>query len=186
MSNTIKMTELVTIIKNDIGIGSKKLILVVSDLVWDSGLRLMLSFRIGKYLYSKSCILLKIISMFIKYRYTIKYGCNISYNAEIGNGVKLIHPNGIVIGENVIIGDNVKIWQQVTLGSIGNNSKEKVYPAIESNVKIYAGAKVLGNIIIGRNSVIGANAVVIKDVPPDSVSIGVPAYNIKKNHEKIY
>jgi serine O-acetyltransferase len=108
------------------------------------------------------------------------YGCEISPYAHIGTNFRLMHPLGVVIGQDARIGNNVRIWQQVTLGSHGKPGEKWAYPVVEDNVKIFAGAKIIGNVRIGKNSVIGANAVVIKDVPPDSVAVGVPAKVIKK------
>ncbi len=94
--------------------------------------------------------------------------------AQIGQGVFIDHATGIVIGETTIIGNNVLIYQQVTLGGV-SLSQGKRHPTIEDNVIIGAGAKVLGNITIGANAKIGANSVVIRDVPPNSTAVGVPA-----------
>ncbi|WP_456433291.1 serine O-acetyltransferase [Nitratifractor sp.] len=94
--------------------------------------------------------------------------------ATIGRGVFIDHATGVVIGETAVVGDNVVIYQQVTLGGV-SLSKGKRHPTVEDNVIIGAGAKVLGNITIGRDSKIGANSVVIKDVPPGCTAVGVPA-----------
>ena len=80
---------------------------------------------------------------------------------------------GIVIGETSIIGDNVTIYHGVTLGGV-SLEKGKRHPTIENNVIIGAGAKILGNITIGDNSKIGANSVILKDVPKNSVAVGIP------------
>lgn len=103
-----------------------------------------------------------------------KRGCQISYNASLGNNIKFPHPLGIVIGDGVVIGNNVKIWQQVTLGSLGKGDTLS-YPIVRDNVKIYAGAKIIGNIIIDEDAVIGANAVVLCNVPKGKIAVGVPA-----------
>ncbi len=94
--------------------------------------------------------------------------------AQIGQGVFIDHATGVVIGETTVIGNNVVIYQQVTLGGV-SLSKGKRHPTIEDDVVIGAGAKVLGNITIGSNSKVGANSVVIRDVPPGSTAVGVPA-----------
>ena len=104
-----------------------------------------------------------------------KYSIWISPKCVIGEGFHMMHLNGITIGSGAIIGKNCTIYQQVTIG----NEKDK-FPVIGDNVTIYAGAKVLGGIKIGNNAVIGANAVVLKDVPENSVAVGVPARIIKK------
>ncbi|SUI22344.1 Serine acetyltransferase [Sebaldella termitidis] len=87
---------------------------------------------------------------------------------------------GIVIGETSIIGENVTIYHGVTLGGVSLD-KGKRHPTIGNNVIIGAGAKVLGNITIGDNSKIGANSVILKDIPKDSVAVGVPGKIITKS-----
>jgi len=84
-----------------------------------------------------------------------------------------------VIGETAIVGNNVTIYQGVTLGGVSLNPGKR-HPTIEDDVTIGAGAKILGNIIIGKGSRIGANSVVVKDVPPDSTVVGIPGKVIKR------
>lgn len=89
------------------------------------------------------------------------------------------HPIGIVIAENVKLGNNCVIYQNVTIGGktrIGKNG----FPTIGDNVTIYAGACIIGDVKIGNNVIIGANAVVTKDIPNNCVVAGVPAKVIKK------
>ena len=105
-----------------------------------------------------------------------KYSILISFNCRIGNNFKLEHFIGTVIGREVIIGDNCTVYHQVTLGQ-----KNDKFPKIGDNVVIYPGAKVIGDIKIGNNVVIGANSVVLKEVPDNSIVVGIPAriINIK-------
>ncbi|RUM69655.1 MAG: serine O-acetyltransferase [Sulfurovum sp.] len=103
--------------------------------------------------------------------------------ATIGRRVFIDHGVGVVIGETTIIGDDVLIYQQVTLGGVSTD-KGKRHPTLENNVVIGAGAKVLGNILIGANSIVGANSVVIKDVPADSTAVGIPAHVLKRGYDK--
>ena len=103
--------------------------------------------------------------------------------ATLGRRVFIDHGVGVVIGETTIIGDDVIIYQQVTLGGV-STSKGKRHPTLENNVVIGAGAKVLGNITIGSNSKVGANSVVVKDVPPGSTAIGIPARVLKRGPDK--
>ena len=100
-------------------------------------------------------------------------GIEIHPAAQIGRGLFIDHGMGVVIGETAVIHDNVTLFQGVTLGGTGKE-RGKRHPTIGSNVVIGAGAKVLGNITIGRDSMIGANAVVIRDVPEHSTVVGVP------------
>jgi len=103
--------------------------------------------------------------------------------ATIGRRVFIDHGVGVVIGETTIIGDDVLIYQQVTLGGV-SLSHGKRHPTLENNVVIGAGSKVLGNITIGANSKVGANSVVVKDVPPDSTAVGIPARVLKRGFDK--
>lgn len=96
--------------------------------------------------------------------------CEIPLETEIGGGLLLTHPNGIVIHPKVRIGPNCLIFHQVTIGT-----QDGQFPVIEGHVDIGAGAKVIGGITVGRHAVIGVNAVVLRDVPPGGVAVGVPA-----------
>src|SRR3989338_8231896 len=111
-------------------------------------------------------------------------GIEIHPGAQIGKGFFIDHGMGVVIGETSIIGENVLLYQGVTLGGTGL-AKGKRHPTIGNNVVIGTGANVLGNITVGDNSYIGANAVVIKDVPPDSTVVGVPGRITKQEGKKI-
>ena len=103
--------------------------------------------------------------------------------ATIGRRVFIDHAIGVVIGATAIIEDDVLIYQGVTLGGVSLN-KGKRHPTIKSNVVLGSGAKILGNITIGANSKIGANSVVVVDVPENSTAVGVPARIIKKDGKR--
>ncbi len=100
-------------------------------------------------------------------------GVEIHPAATIGRGLFIDHGTGVVIGETTVIGDGVTLFQGVTLGGTGKE-RGKRHPTIGHRVVIGTGAKVLGNITIGDDSMIGANAVVIRSVPPHSTVVGVP------------
>ena len=102
-----------------------------------------------------------------------KTGIEIHPGATIGKNLFIDHGMGVVIGETAVIGDNVTIYHGVTLGGT-QNIKTKRHPTILDNVMIGTGAKVLGNITIGENTKIGANSVVTKDIPNNSVVVGIP------------
>jgi serine O-acetyltransferase len=111
-------------------------------------------------------------------------GIEIHPGAQIGRRFFIDHGMGVVIGETSEIGDDVTLYHGVTLGGV-SIQKGKRHPTLESGVVIGAGAKVLGPITVGANSRVGANAVVVKDVPPDSVVVGVPGHassKVKPNH----
>lgn len=100
-------------------------------------------------------------------------GIEIHPGAKIGRRFFIDHGMGVVIGETCEIGDNVTLYQGVTLGGTGKE-KGKRHPTIEDNVLVATGVKVLGSITIGANSKIGANSVVLKEVPPNSTVVGIP------------
>lgn len=124
----------------------------------------------------KFCFLARSISQFAKFL----TGIEIHPAAKIGLGLFIDHGAGVVIGETAEIGNNVTLYQGVTLGGTGKE-RGKRHPTIEDDVIIYAGAKVLGNIVIGKNSIVGAQSVVLKSVPPNCTVVGIPASVIKEN-----
>lgn len=106
-------------------------------------------------------------------------GIEIHPGASIGRGLFIDHGMGVVIGETAEIGDHVTMFHGVTLGGTGKE-KGKRHPTVEDGVIIGCGAKVLGAITLGKNCKIGANSVVLRDVPPESTAVGIPA-EIKKS-----
>jgi serine O-acetyltransferase len=111
-------------------------------------------------------------------------GIEIHPGAQIGRGLFIDHGMGVVIGETSVIGNNVTLYQGVTLGGTGKE-KGKRHPNIGDNVVIGTGAKILGNITIAENSYVGANAVVLKDVPPNSTVVGVPGRVTRQDGQRI-
>jgi serine O-acetyltransferase len=101
-----------------------------------------------------------------------RFASDISPYAEIGPGLLLPHPSDVVVGSTSKIGRNATLYNGVTLGS--KRSGDKDMPTLGDNVIVYTGAKIIGPLHIGDNSVIGALALCIKDVPPDSVMYGIP------------
>jgi serine O-acetyltransferase len=145
----------------------------------NSGYLLTLMYRVSNLLYKKKIPLIPII---IGQLQRIVIGADISYKAEIGEGILIVHGMGIVIGENVKIGKNLKIMNDVTIGNKLSNYKDDGQPVIGDNIKIGVGARLLGPIKIGNDVVIGANAVVIDDVPDKCIAVGVPAI-VKRKKE---
>ena len=111
-------------------------------------------------------------------------GIEIHPKAKIGKNLFIDHGMGVVIGETSEIGDNVTIYHNVTLGgiapSINANDQRNVkrHPTLEDNVVVGSGAQILGPVVIGKNSLIGANAVVTKNVPEKSIMVGIPATRV--------
>lgn len=107
-------------------------------------------------------------------------GIEIHPGAKIGRRFFIDHGMGVVIGETTEIGNDVTIYHQVTLGGT-STKKGKRHPTIGNNVVIGAGAKILGPVKIGNNCKIGANSVVIKDVPPNSTVVGIPGKVVRRD-----
>lgn len=146
-----------------------------------SGLHAIIVYRIAHFFLGlKIPLLPRLISQSSRHLTDIE----IHPGAEIARGLFIDHGAGVVIGETSIIGNNVTLYQGVTLGGTGKE-RGKRHPTIGDNVVIGTGAKVLGNITIGSNSYIGANAVVIKDVPNNSTVVGVPGRITKQDGKKI-
>jgi len=146
-----------------------------------SGFHAIVSHRIAHWLWKVKIPLLpraiSQISRFIT-------GIEIHPGAQIGQGFFIDHGMGVVVGETTIIGNNVTLFQGVTLGGTGKETGKR-HPTLGNNIVVGTGAKVLGNITIGDNSYIGANAVVIKDVPTNSTVVGVPGKITKQDGKKI-
>ena len=129
---------------------------------------------------AKFDLIARIISQFSRFL----TGIEIHPKAKIGKNLFIDHGMGVVIGETSEIGDNVTIYHMVTLGgispSINSNDQRHIkrHPTLKDNVVIGSGAQILGPVIVGKNSKIGANAVVTKDVPENAVMIGIPAKNV--------
>ena len=98
-------------------------------------------------------------------------GSDIPINAQLGGGLMLPHPNGIVIHPDAVVGPNCLLFHQVTLGTNGTGKA----PTLGGHVDVGAGARILGGVVIGDHARIGANAVVLCDVPAGATAIGVPA-----------
>jgi len=145
------------------------------------GLHALIFYRIAHVFYNLHLFLLaRTLSQLARFL----TGIEIHPGARIGKRFFVDHGMGVVIGETTIIGDDVLLYQGSTLGGTGI-VKGKRHPTIGNNVVVGAGAKVLGNISIGDNSYIGANAVVIKDVPANSTVVGVPGRITKQDGKKM-
>ena len=111
-------------------------------------------------------------------------GIEIHPGVKAGRGLFIDHGMGVVIGETTEIGDNVTLYQGVTLGGV-SLKKEKRHPTLRDNVVVGAGAKVLGPFEVGENSRVGANSVVVKEVPPNSTVVGIPGRIVIKEGKKV-
>ena len=129
---------------------------------------------------AKFDLIARIISQFSRFL----TGIEIHPGAKIGKNLFIDHGMGVVIGETSEIGDNVTIYHMVTLGgispSINSNNQRNIkrHPTLMDNVVVGSGAQILGPVVVGKNSKIGANAVVTKNVEENAVMIGIPAKNV--------
>ncbi len=123
---------------------------------------------------------LKLFARWLSHLTRFLTGIEIHPGATIGRRFFIDHGMGVVIGETAEVGDNVTLYHGVTLGGTSLD-KGKRHPTLEENVVVGAGAKILGAIIVGAGSRIGANAVVVKNVPPNSVVVGVPGQAVVRN-----
>ena len=144
----------------------------------------LIIYRLGNLIEKRNFNILfkKIIISFFRFLYLlfvfIPFGIEVPFEASIGKGLRLVHLNGIVINKNSIIGDNATIFHQVTIGANENGKDNDKAPKIGKNVYIGAGAKIIGDICIGNNVKIGANAVVTRSVGDNCTVVG---NNIIKN-----
>lgn len=137
-------------------------------------IHLVLCFRLGQFFRSIPFVG-SFLGFLVEYFIRIFFSSDISCKARIGGGLIIIHGHDIVIGSKVVIGANCKILNGVTLGNKDTEIGINQQPIIGDNVVIGTGAKILGRVIVGDNVRIGANSVVINDVPSNSVAVGVPA-----------
>ncbi len=143
---------------------------ILEILVAYPGLHAVWGHRLTHWLWKRR---LKLLARWLSHLNRFLTGIEIHPGAVVGENLFIDHGMGVVIGETAEIGRNVTLYHGVTLGGV-SLEKGKRHPTIEDDVVIGAGAKVLGNIRIGRASRIGANAVVVRSVPPNSVVVGVP------------
>ena len=137
------------------------------------GVQAVAWYRLAHWLYGKG---LTFIGEWIMFMVRCTLNIEIHPAATIGRHLLIDHGTGVVIGATAIIGDDVTIFHGVTLGGTSRGMVAgKRHPTVEDGVMIGSGAKVLGNITLGKGCCVGANAVVLKDVPPGKTAVGVPA-----------
>jgi len=148
---------------------------MLGTLMTNRGLQSILLYRLSHVLWMRR---VPILPLLLTRAAQILYGIDISYQAELGPGIVIVHGVGLVIGSQTKIEGDCCLYQGVTLGDRGSewvgSNRADGHPIVETGVMFGAGSKVLGPIRIGCNSIIGANAVVTHDVPPNSIVVGVP------------
>jgi serine O-acetyltransferase len=166
----------------DIGVAARADIVAVYDrdpacdryilpLLFFKGFQAVQAYRIAHWLWGEGR---RDMARFFQMRVSEVFGVDIHPAAKIGKGIMIDHAHSIVIGETAVVGDNVSMLHSVTLGGTGKEEEDR-HPKIGDGVLIGAGAKVLGNIKIGRCSRIAAGSVVLEEVPPCKTVAGVPA-----------
>ncbi len=173
----MKLRELRELLKGDFGRGfnekegKSKVGTFFHLYLRSQGYKYVLYMRLSKYFYSKKlCFPIYVLCRMMLRRCKIKYGIDIPCHTKIGKGLLISHFGGIFFHENAIIGDNCFILNGVT---VGNNCRTDDAPVIGDSVFIGTGAKIIGDVKVGNNVKIGANAVVVKDIPDNSI-VGAP------------
>jgi serine O-acetyltransferase len=154
---------------------------ILEVLLCYAGLHAVWGHRISHWLWKRN---LKFSARWVSQFFRSLTGVEIHPGAQIGPNLFIDHGMGVVIGETAIVGSCVTLYHGVTLGGT-SLSKGKRHPTLEDHVVVGAGAKVLGDITIGYESRIGANAVVVKSVPPNSVVVGVPGQVVVRSKPRV-
>jgi len=146
-----------------------------------SGLHAVWFYRINHWLWNHRLVLLgRMLSQAARFL----TGIEIHPGAKIGRRLFIDHGFGVVIGETAIVGDDVTLYQGVTLGGTGKEHGKR-HPTIEDGVVVGDGAKILGNITVGKNCRIGAGSVVLRNIPDDSTVVGVPGHIIFREGKRV-
>ena len=161
-------------------VSSGGLKLKIKTVIVNHAFHLVLCIRIGQFLRAAP-IIGSLLGVVVEYFIRIVFASDISLKSRIGPGLMIVHGHDIVIGGDVLIGENCKILNGVTLGNKDTESGVNAQPKIGNNVVIGTGAKILADIKVGDNVRIGANSVVVKEVPDNYIAVGVPARNIVKS-----
>jgi serine O-acetyltransferase len=138
------------------------------------GLHAMVIFRLSSWLFHHR---LPLIGRIVSHLGRFLTGIEIHPGATIGRRLFIDHGMGVVIGETTVIGDDVTLYQGVTLGGTGHE-RGKRHPTLGNNVVVGVGAKILGAVTVGDSARIGGGAVVLRDVPPHTTAVGVPARTV--------
>ncbi len=140
-------------------------------LLYYKGFHALEAWRVAHWLFARER---RALALWLQNRISEVFGADIHPAARIGSGILIDHGTGVVIGETAVIEDDVSMLHEVTLGGTGKQTGDR-HPKIRAGVLIGAGAKLLGNVVVGEGAKIGAGSVVLGDVPPHSTVAGVPA-----------
>ena len=145
-----------------------------APLLYLTGLHALRGYRVAHWLWQQGR---HSLAVFLQNQISVVFSVDVHPAAQIGRGIMFDHATGIIIGETAVVEDDVSILQNVTLGGTGKEHGDR-HPKIREGVMIGAGAKVLGNIEVGRGAKIGAGSVVLQPVPPHTTVAGVPAHEV--------
>ena len=146
-----------------------------------SGLHAVWAYRVNHWLWTHH---LPLAARFLSQLARLLTGIEIHPGAQIGRRFFIDHGMGVVVGETTIVGDDVTLYQGATLGGTGKQ-KGKRHPTLGNNVVVGAGAKILGNVVVGENCRVGAGSVVLRDVPDNSTIVGVPGHVIFRDGQRV-
>ena len=169
----MRFTDLRDNIRADLlWVNGKPIRTFIQRYIYDPGFKYMVWLRITRFFYKKNPLLYILSGMIYKH-YGYKFGFDVSFRAELGKGLQIAHRGYIIIPSNTKIGEYCTLRPGVV---VGKKLSEKMEGAvIGDNVNFGVGCKIIGGVHIGNNVIIGANAVVTKDVPENAIVAGVPA-----------
>jgi serine O-acetyltransferase len=150
----------------------------LSPVLYFKGFQALTAYRVAHFLWTHRR---QVLARYLQSIISQVFAVDIHPGARIGEGILFDHATSIVIGETAVIGNNVSILHEVTLGGTGKIRGDR-HPKVQDCVLIGAGAKILGNVTIGRGSQIGAGSVVLQDIPPHMTAAGVPAKVVGAAH----
>lgn len=150
---------------------------VLCPVLYFKGFQALTCYRVAHHLWTHDR---RHLALYLQSLISEVFAVDIHPAARIGSGILLDHATSFVAGETTVIEDDVSILHEVTLGGTGKARGDR-HPKIRQGVLIGAGAKLLGNIVVGENSRIGAGSVVLDDIPPNSTAVGVPARVVGKS-----
>jgi serine O-acetyltransferase len=170
--------QLASELRDDLSLyGKGRIVRSLLTMLFDSRFQLPALYRLSRWMAGGR---LSFLSLVLKWFQYLLMASEISPRAKLGRRVHFPHPTGVVIGDGVVIEDDVWVFQQVTIGSHGRSEDDAAYPVIGQGAKLYVGSKILGGIRVGARATVGANAVVLNDIPDDGVGVGIPARVVSK------
>ena len=179
---------IITDLRREIGGGKISFITLLYNYMFKESFKVSVWLRLGSYFKSNNNAVSRILFYVTKVYYKHiehKTGIQVPIGTQIGEGLKFFHHGCIIVAQSAVIGKNVSIHQGVTIGRAFAGKYAGV-PVIGDSVVIFSGAKIIGNVKVGNGAVIGANAVVTKDVPENAVVAGAPAKIISDDSRKCF